>query len=53
MKLLKRGLDVLVEKPMAASAVEAEEMAGFAAKNNLVLAVGLAGPEVWRIILRN
>lgn len=40
MKALKRGLHVLVEKPMAISVKEAEEMVEEASKRNLVLTVG-------------
>lgn len=40
MECLRRDLHVLVEKPMAVSLREAEEMASEASKRNLVLAVG-------------
>ncbi|MEM2739685.1 MAG: Gfo/Idh/MocA family oxidoreductase, partial [Candidatus Bathyarchaeia archaeon] len=40
MESLKRGLHVLVEKPMAVSLREAEEMASEASRRSLVLAVG-------------
>ncbi|MEM2929934.1 MAG: Gfo/Idh/MocA family oxidoreductase [Thermoproteota archaeon] len=39
-KALRRGLHVLVEKPMAISVKEAEEMVEEASKRNLVLTVG-------------
>lgn len=39
-KAFKRGLHVLVEKPMAISVKEAEEMVNEASKRNLVLTVG-------------
>jgi len=39
-KALNRGLHVLVEKPMAISVKEAEEMVNEASKRNLVLTVG-------------
>ena len=40
MEALRRGLHVLVEKPMAVSLREAEEMASEASRRNLVLAIG-------------
>jgi predicted dehydrogenase len=40
MKALRRGLHVLVEKPMALSVREAEDMVNEASKRNLVLTVG-------------
>ena len=39
-KLLEQGIDVLVEKPMAASLEEADELIGAARKNARVLQVG-------------
>lgn len=39
--LLRRGLHVLVEKPMALNLAEAEEMCDVADEHNVVLAVGL------------
>ncbi len=40
MKAFKRGLHVFVEKPMAVSVREAEEMVNEASKRNLVLTIG-------------
>ena len=40
MESLKRGLHVLVEKPMAVSLREAEEMASEASRKGLILAIG-------------
>lgn len=40
-ELLEAGLHVLVEKPLALTAAECEELAELAARRNLVLAVGM------------